>query len=67
MIASALDTEGSVSTAQVSRKLKQLGLFVPRKKRSDTNFHLRDDNSSELSAGSADDSDNATLMSLKRR
>nr|XP_027110166.1 protein timeless homolog isoform X1 [Coffea arabica] len=67
MIANALDTEGSVSTAQVSRKLKQLGLFVPRKKRSDTNFHLRDDDSSELSAGSADDSDNATLMSLKRR
>lgn len=67
MIANALDTEGSVSTAQVSRKLKQLGLFVPRKKRSGTNFHLRDDGTSELSAGGADDSDNETLISLRRR
>ncbi|KAL3521589.1 hypothetical protein ACH5RR_019738 [Cinchona calisaya] len=66
MIANALDTEGSVSTAQVSRKLKQLGLFVSKKKRSDRNFHLRDDGSSKLSVGSVDDSDNETLLSLKK-
>lgn len=66
MIANAL--EGGVSAAQVSRKLKQLGLSVPRKKRSETSFKLRDDGPNELSGGrAAAVSDDETLISLKRR
>lgn len=59
MIANAL--EGGVSAAQVSRKLKQLGLSVSRKKRSD-------DGPNELfDGGAAAVSDDETLISLKRR
>lgn len=67
MIANAL--EDGVSAAQVSRKLKQLGLSVPRKKRSETSFKLlRDDGPNELfDGGAAAVSDDETLISLKRR
>lgn len=65
MIAAALDADGTISARQVSYKLKQLGLFVSRKKRSDTHFQLRDD--PEDSAGCADNSDDEPLVSLKRK
>ncbi|RVW94521.1 Protein timeless-like [Vitis vinifera] len=43
MIASALAGDDILTAAQVSRKLKQLGLHVPRRKRAEGNMHLRDE------------------------
>ncbi|KAL2527378.1 timeless family protein [Abeliophyllum distichum] len=65
MIASALDSTGTISAAKVSRKLKQLGLVVPKRKRSDTNLHLRDEG--YISSEGAGNSDDETLLSLRRR
>ncbi|CAI9092343.1 OLC1v1027545C1 [Oldenlandia corymbosa var. corymbosa] len=65
MIAEALDAEGGISARQVTYKLKQLGLSVSTKKRSEKGFQLRD--SSEDSEGGADDSDDEALISLKTR
>ncbi|KAF5798186.1 hypothetical protein HanRHA438_Chr07g0300331 [Helianthus annuus] len=57
MIASALDGDVTFTAAQVSRKLRQLGLRI-RKQKSGDNMHLKDDGS---------DSDGETLLSLKKR
>ncbi|CAI0546389.1 unnamed protein product [Linum tenue] len=43
MIADALAPEGSFTAAQVTRKLKQLGLHVPQRKRSQTEASMRDE------------------------
>ncbi|KAK6131802.1 hypothetical protein DH2020_034460 [Rehmannia glutinosa] len=67
MIANALDGTGRISAAQVSRKLKQLGLVVPKKKRSHANMHLRDEVLSDNCSKGAGDSDDETLLSLRDR
>ncbi|CAA7024808.1 unnamed protein product [Microthlaspi erraticum] len=51
------------TTAQVSRKLKQLGLPLPRGKKSKADMMLKDD----LDDSSQDDSDNETLSAFKKR
>ncbi|EOY23387.1 Timeless family protein, putative isoform 1 [Theobroma cacao] len=65
MIANALDADNMFTAAQVSRKLKQLGLHVPRQKRSEDNMHLRDEELNDLSADETCDSDNETLLSFR--
>ncbi|MBA0657327.1 hypothetical protein Goklo_009621 [Gossypium klotzschianum] len=67
MIANALDADNKFTAAQVSRKLKQLGLYVPRQKKSEENMHLRDEELNDLSANEMHDSDNETLLSFKNR
>ncbi|KAG9141695.1 hypothetical protein Leryth_025341 [Lithospermum erythrorhizon] len=67
MIASELDAEGTFSAVQITRKLKQLGLHVPKKKKSDANFHLRDEPMSDTSIKSPENSDDEPLISLQRR
>ncbi|KAJ8752854.1 hypothetical protein K2173_008589 [Erythroxylum novogranatense] len=64
MIANALAADNPFTAAQVSRKLKQLGLRVPRKK-SEENMHSREDEPGGFLLG--EDSDNETLQSLKNR
>ncbi|KAK9065071.1 hypothetical protein SSX86_016454 [Deinandra increscens subsp. villosa] len=58
MIASALDGDVTFTAAQISRKLRQLGLFL-RKRKSIDNAQLRDEDTSN--------SDGETLSSLKKR
>ncbi|XWS48502.1 hypothetical protein CRYUN_Cryun13aG0083200 [Craigia yunnanensis] len=67
MIANALDADNMFTAAQVSCKLKQLGLRVPRQKKSEDNMHLRDEELNDLSADEARDSDNETLLSFRNR
>ncbi|KAB2001138.1 hypothetical protein ES319_D12G280100v1 [Gossypium barbadense] len=67
MIANALDADNKFTAAQVSRKLKQLGLYVPRQKKSEENMRLRDEELNDLSANEMHDSDNETLLSFKNR
>ncbi|MBA0689925.1 hypothetical protein Goari_007626, partial [Gossypium aridum] len=67
MIANALDADNKFTAAQVSRKLKQLGLYVPRQKKSEENMHLRDEELNDVSANEMHDSDNETLLSFKNR
>ncbi|XAR52266.1 hypothetical protein NMG60_11020233 [Bertholletia excelsa] len=67
MIANALDTNGTFTAAQVSRKLKQLGLRVTKQKRSESDFHLRDEDLHSFSAKTAEGSDDETLLSLRKR
>ncbi|KAL7106996.1 hypothetical protein ACP275_06G026300 [Erythranthe tilingii] len=67
MIANALDSTGTVSAAKVSRKLKQLGLVRPTKKRSHASMQLRDEVVSDIHSEGADESDDETLSSLRNR
>ncbi|XP_073125062.1 uncharacterized protein [Henckelia pumila] len=67
MIANELDSMGNISAARVSRKLKQLGLVLHKPKRSDANFHLRDEGSNDVSSKIAGESDDETLLSLRNR
>ncbi|KAK6925919.1 Timeless, N-terminal [Dillenia turbinata] len=62
MIANALDADGKITAAQVSRKLKQLGLRVPRKQ-SEVKMHLKDDDLNDHFS----DTDNETLSSLRNK
>ncbi|KAL8557351.1 hypothetical protein ACS0TY_004691 [Phlomoides rotata] len=64
MIANALDGTGTISTAQISRKLKQLGLVRPKRKKSTT---LRDEALSDISSDGAGKSDDETLLSIRNR
>ncbi|KAI5561937.1 hypothetical protein BDE02_15G020400 [Populus trichocarpa] len=66
MIANAMGSDNSFTAAQVSRKLKQLGLRAPRQKQSETDMHLRDEELNGFSVG-GQDSDDETLLSLKNR
>lgn len=66
MIANALDSEGTLSAAKISRKLKQLGLYVPKKKRLETNLQLMDE-AGDASKEGSDNSDDETLLSMRRR
>ncbi|MCD9640157.1 hypothetical protein HAX54_025300, partial [Datura stramonium] len=65
MIANALDSEGTLSAAKISRKLKQLGLYVPKKRSLETNLQLMDE-ASDASAEGSDNSDDETLLSMRR-
>ncbi|KAK4362997.1 hypothetical protein RND71_018238 [Anisodus tanguticus] len=65
MIANALDSEGTLSAAKISRKLKQLGLYVPKKRRLETNLQLMDE-ASDASTEGSDNSDDETLLSMRR-
>lgn len=69
MIANALDSAGSITANQVSRKLKQLGLsFVkPKKKKPEATMHLRDEIVSEYPSEGEGNSDGETLSSLRIR
>lgn len=62
MIANALDVDGKFTPAQVSRKLKQLGLCVPQK-----SFRGKTHQKSEDLMNRMDESDDETLISLKDR
>ncbi|XP_019442095.1 PREDICTED: protein timeless homolog isoform X2 [Lupinus angustifolius] len=64
MIANAVDLDGKFTPAQVSRKLKQLGLSLPQKRNFGGKMHPK---SEDLMAGSKDKmdkSDDETLISL---
>ncbi|KAJ4875737.1 timeless family protein [Raphanus sativus] len=63
LIANELGSENTYTTAQVSRKLKQLGLRLPRGKKSEAGMKLLDDHDDS----SADESDNETLLAFKKR
>lgn len=66
MIAKALNADGTFTAAQVSRKLKQIGLRIPQQKK-DAHLHLRDEDLNDFSAEGADNSDHETLLSLRKR
>ncbi|XP_076935697.1 uncharacterized protein LOC143602502 [Bidens hawaiensis] len=61
MIASALEGDATFTAAQISRKLRQLGLRLCKQQSGD-NMQLRDDDDNDAS-----DSDGQTLLSLKKR
>ncbi|OAY48388.1 hypothetical protein MANES_06G155000v8 [Manihot esculenta] len=65
MIANAMPAGNSFTAAQISQKLKQLGLRLPQQERSEAKLHLIDDEPSSLSTG-GHDSDDETLLSLRR-
>ncbi|ONI25468.1 hypothetical protein PRUPE_2G304900 [Prunus persica] len=66
MIANAMDGDGKFTASQVSRKLKQLGLYIPRKKRSAAGM-LRDEDLNDSNTNKEHDSDDETLLSLMKR
>ncbi|XP_050141072.1 uncharacterized protein LOC126617037 isoform X1 [Malus sylvestris] len=66
MIANAMDGDGKFTAPQVSRKLKQLGLHIPRKKRPSGGM-LKDEDHSDSNANKMHDSDDETLFSLMKR
>ncbi|GMJ06484.1 TIMELESS [Hibiscus trionum] len=67
MIANALDADNTFTAAQVSRKLKQLGLYVPKKKKSKDDTLLRDEELNNLSGNETHDSDDEILISFRNR
>lgn len=67
MIAKGLDGDsGTFTAAQISRKLKQLGLQVPGHKKTEEGLHLKDKNLSGFEHDTRD-TDNETLVSLRLR
>lgn len=64
MIANALDGEGKYTAAQVSRKLKNLGLVVPQKKKSS---EARKQLSDIELTDSGEQSDEETLQAILKR
>ncbi|KAL5813132.1 hypothetical protein ACOSQ3_028082 [Xanthoceras sorbifolium] len=67
MIANAMDAGNTFTAAQISRKLKQLGLHTPKQKKSEAHMHLRDEEPEDISIDAAHDSDNETLLSFRNR
>ncbi|XP_061996707.1 uncharacterized protein LOC133714583 [Rosa rugosa] len=67
MIANAMDGDDKLTAPQVSRKLKQLGLCIPRKKRSGANMPTRDQDLNDSDTNDANASDDETLLSLMNR
>ncbi|CAH8279425.1 unnamed protein product [Arabidopsis lyrata] len=63
LIANELGSENTYTSTQVSRKLKQLGLRLPRGKKSEAGMMLKDDHDDS----SADKSDDETLLAFKNR
>ncbi|CAK8573428.1 unnamed protein product [Lathyrus sativus] len=66
MIANALDVVGKFTPAQISRKLKQLGLFVQQKSFKG-NTHKKGEDLMDYSKDGMDRSDEETLISLIER
>lgn len=66
MISNAMDGDGKLTAPQVSRKLKQLGLYIPRK-RSGANLLKRDEDLNDSNINNPSDSDDETLLSLMNR
>ncbi|KAI3664996.1 hypothetical protein L6452_43611 [Arctium lappa] len=66
MIASALDGDGTFTAAQISRKLRQLGLRL-RKQKAGDNVHLKDEDGNDFPTEDAAESDGETLLSIKKR
>lgn len=66
MIANAMDGDDKLTAPQVSRKLKQLGLYIPRK-RSGANLLTRDEDLNDSNINNPSDSDDETLLSLMNR
>ncbi|KAE9611334.1 putative timeless protein [Lupinus albus] len=64
MIANALDLDGKFTPAQVSRKLKQLGLSLPQKKNFGGKMHPNGEDLMASSKDKMDESDDETLISL---
>ncbi|CAL0316025.1 unnamed protein product [Lupinus luteus] len=64
MIANALDLDGKFTPAQVSRKLKQLGLSLPQKKIFGDKRHPKSEDLMPSSKDKMDESDDETLISL---
>ncbi|XP_014514621.1 uncharacterized protein LOC106772617 isoform X2 [Vigna radiata var. radiata] len=67
MIANALDEDGKFTPAQVSRKLKQLGLSLPQKKSSTGKKHLKGVDIMDSPNDRMDESEDETLVSLVKR
>ncbi|XP_061996714.1 uncharacterized protein LOC133714584 isoform X4 [Rosa rugosa] len=65
MIANAMDGDDKLTAPQVTRKLKQLGLYIPWKKRSGANMLMRDQDLNDSNNVNA--SDDETLLSLMNR
>ncbi|KAM5557504.1 hypothetical protein ABKV19_024732 [Rosa sericea] len=65
MIANAMDADDQLTAPQVTRKLKQLGLYIPWKKRSGANMLMRDQDLND--SNNANASDDETLLSLMNR
>ncbi|OVA16539.1 Timeless protein [Macleaya cordata] len=67
MIATALDADNTFTAAQISRKIKQLGL-IKEKRPSAAKLHLRDEDADDIIVDEgAEESDEETLLALKRR
>lgn len=66
MIANALDVDGKFTPAQVSRKLKQLGLSVPQKSFGGK-MHPKGEDLIDHSKDRMNESDDETLISLIER
>jgi timeless len=66
MIANALDEDGKFTPAQVSRKLKQLGLCVPQKSFRGKNNQKNED-LMDCSEDRMNESDDEALISLIER
>jgi len=67
MIANALDEDGKFTPAQVSRKLKQLGLSLPQKKSSRGKMHPKGADLMDSSNDRMGESEDETLLSLIKR
>ncbi|KAM6586710.1 hypothetical protein CsatA_009315 [Cannabis sativa] len=67
MIANALDADIKLTANQVSRKLKQLGLYIPRQRKSRASVHLSDGDNNDSSNDKENESDDETLLSLMKR
>ncbi|XP_061342048.1 uncharacterized protein LOC133288335 [Gastrolobium bilobum] len=67
MIANALDVDGKITPAIVSRKLKQLGLSVPQKKSFGGKMHSTGEDLMDCSKDRMNESDDETLISLIER
>uniref|UniRef100_A0A803PQ24 Timeless N-terminal domain-containing protein n=1 Tax=Cannabis sativa TaxID=3483 RepID=A0A803PQ24_CANSA len=67
MIANALDADIKLTANQVSRKLKQLGLYIPRQRKSRASVHLSDGENNDSSNDKENESDDETLLSLMKR
>ncbi|KAK1577022.1 hypothetical protein Q3G72_018520 [Acer saccharum] len=67
MIANALDDGNTFTAAQITRKLKQLGLHTPKQKKSEAHMNLRDEEPNDTAVDEVHDSDNETLLSFRKR
>ncbi|KAL9265681.1 timeless-like protein [Drosera capensis] len=67
MIANALDPDGKVTSAQISRKLKQLGLRTAQARKRQTQTFLRDEELDDVEMNADSEDDNLPLSLLTER